>query len=227
LATIARHGADSAHEGVVLAIRVRRPWDNPKSKNQASHVIQILKLEAHAVIGQFYAGRKLLVDGFMVNVVRHVRQKRFLRLHASNDLKRFINAEMGGMPPEAQGIQHQHVQPVQQWPAAFGNFVHIGAISDISKPKTQHIEMGVKQGYRRDGLAQDFKGRFGNAVDGELRDVNVSRFLARGWKCVGEDGPNYSFNFGGAVKRHWSAQLVRDRADVIQAEEVVCMVVSE
>src|SRR5262249_46239715 len=109
--------------------------------------------EPQTVIRQRYPCRQLFLHFRMFDIVAHMRQVRLAGTQLGNHFQGFIDREMGWMRPMAQGIQHQYIQPFQQWPAWFGDVTDVRAIRDVADPEAKHLKMSVFQQNRHDSLA--------------------------------------------------------------------------
>ena len=128
---------------------------------------------------------------------------------------------MGGVRPVAQGVQDQHVQPLQQRPARVRNGVGVGAIGDIPEPKPQHIE--VRAMFEANGHQpppQQLKGRRSDAMKFQLRNRSGMRRFAIHERIV-ERLANPLFNNLFAVQRHRLSEIELQDADVVQPKQMV------
>jgi hypothetical protein len=81
-------------------------------------------------------------------------------------------------------------------------------------------------GYGSYGLAQKLNGRFGYPA--EFQFWQIPGLLMRSFlKGITKGGANAFLHLGGAIQRNWFAYVVLYGAQIIQAMEVIRMVVGE
>src|SRR6516225_2124071 len=130
--------------------------------------------------------------------MRHVGQISLPRLQTRNHIQRLAQTEMGRMRAVAQGIQDQNIEVLQQAPALLRDTIDVGAVGDIADAKTEHVEMGVNQGNRRDPLPKNLKRFFGDPLKGELRHISQRALLGIWTKSVSESVADKAFHLCGA-----------------------------
>ena len=73
-----------------------------------------LDVERQAVIGELDVGRKRAVGRRMRQIVADVRQIRLCRRQAFDDGQRFGHAEVRGVRPMSQRVEHQYIEPFEE-----------------------------------------------------------------------------------------------------------------
>ena len=127
-----------------------------------------------------------------------------------------------------EGVQNQHVQPLEHWQACVRNLAHVGAISQGADSKSEDRRWPVLEPDRKHALAKDLERDAGlDRHEIKLRNEAAWRSFAVRPKCVAKNAPDCLLRFVLAINRHWSADPAREEPCVIETEEVVGMSVGE
>jgi hypothetical protein len=65
------------------------------------------ELEFQSIVSQLNSRRQLEIDGFVLELVGQMGKVRPARFHSINDFQCLVQAEVGGMGLEAQGVNYE------------------------------------------------------------------------------------------------------------------------
>jgi hypothetical protein len=184
-----------------------------------------LKLELETVVCQFHAGRELPIHCFVLYVVAQVSQIRLSGFQPADNFDSLVDAQVGGMWSWSESIKHQHIKPTEKRPTFVRNLTHIGAVRDIADPKAEHTELRVNQGNGCDLLVEYREGFLGDLANLQFWDVAGGEQIGPRSKCVRIRFADFLGHFLGAIKGHRTFQVFAQRPDIIQPEEMVCVIV--
>ena len=190
----------------------------------AASSARLRKRHAESVVGQFDARRELRLGRVVLEFVRHVGKERPLRAYPLGDGDGFGQAEVSGVRPRPQGVEHEHIEPGQQRPGFVGDEVAVGAISHLAHAKAQHLRPAMRQPKRDDGDAQQVETirRDPSQVEQRYSAAVMRRVALEG---IVERTTNAGFDLGLAVDRQGVPQVVGKQPQIVEAEDMVGMTV--
>jgi len=134
---------------------------------------------------------------------------------------------MRDMRPVAEGIEHEHIEPFQESHACGRDSVGVGAIGHVADAEAEDIETGaMREADGRDSRSEQIERVGVDSLEVELRGSAGVCVLAIG-KGVIERLANAGLDCRFAVERHGVAQIERKEAQVVEAEDVVGVLVRE
>ena len=120
----------------------------------------------------------------ILEIVRDVRQVRSLWPHSLDGLQSLGNAKMCGVRFITQGVNHQRVQPLEQWPAFIRNQTDIRTEGNIGNSKSQNGQLPVKQPNWLNALAENFEWFESDPVKFQHRDRPMMQICGLLIECV-------------------------------------------
>ena len=160
----------------------------------------------------------------MLQVVADVREERPPRCQLPGHRDRLVQAKMRGVRPP-QGIQNQHVQPLQKRHARRVDAVGVGAIGHVAEAESQHVAAAVVQGDGHHARAQHLEGLATEGPKDQPRHAPGGILPRRRVEGIVEDFANALLDDRIAKDRQVAAEILGEDPQVVQAEEVVGVLV--
>jgi hypothetical protein len=179
--------------------------------------------DREAVVGEFDARRKPGRHRGMVDVVRHVHEERAAGPYPRRHRQRLVDRKMRRVPLRPQAVEDQRVEAGEEGPGVGGNLVGVGAVGQITESEAEHAEGAMPERQRHDAGPQQVKRRRRDPLEGHLRQA-ASRGR-QGLEGVVEGLADPLLHPLLAIHRQRSAGGETDRADVVEAIDMIDMVV--
>src|SRR5210317_1411629 len=93
----------------------------------------------------------------IINIMSQVSQQGSWNPKFFGHLDRLADTEMRLMLSEAQGINNQHLQPLEKTPGGLGQGTAIDDVSQVANPVAQRFTRTMQQGNRYHGLTKQVK----------------------------------------------------------------------
>ena len=161
----------------------------------------------------------------MAEVVADVGEEGAAGAEFFGDGDGFVKGEVGDVGAVAEGVEHEDVEPFQQRQAFVRDAVGVGAVGEVADAKAEDFEAGaVLEADGGDPLAQDVKGGQANAPEFQAGDRPVVGLLPVR-EGVAERQTDALLHDFFAVERHRMPQVERKQPQVVEAENVVGVLV--
>ena len=163
----------------------------------------------------------------MIEIMGKVREQGLFWFQLAGHLNCFVQTEVRDMTPPAERIQDEQVEPFQKCHALCRNLVRVCAVGNIPDTETKHIKAWTMfQANRDDRCSQYFKWLGPDAVKFQLRGrPGMGRHA--GGKGIIKGRANTLLHALLAVKRHGMPKVELEQPQVIQAKDVICMLMRE
>ena len=148
------------------------------------------------------------------------------RVEALDDVEGLNEAEVGGVGLVAEGIEDEDVESFEEGPAFVGDLTDIGAVGEVADAEAEDVESAVFEPDRDDFLTEDSeRDGGGDAFEAELGEVTGGDGLGAFVEGVAEDAFDGLLGMFVAKDGDWAVEIFGEEAGVVEAEEVVDVVV--